>query len=74
MGKMLQRAHLTVEESEIDYNMTTARIESTCEWKTNSGRSVRCIFHTATMPSGSLIAAGFLLYDAAFSSGYFRTQ
>lgn len=42
----------------------------TCEWNTNSGRSSKWRFHTATMPSGSFSAAGFLLYDAQQSSGY----
>ena len=41
----------------------------TCEWKTYSGRSRRCMFHTQTSPSGSETAAGSLLYDAAQSSG-----
>ena len=41
----------------------------TGEWKTNSGRSSRCKFHTATIPSGSFGAAGFLLYAATASSG-----
>jgi hypothetical protein len=45
----------------------------TWEWNTNSGRSSRCMFHTATMPSGSFRAAGFLLYDATLSSGYYET-
>lgn len=42
----------------------------TWEWKINSGRSSKCIFHTATSPSGSLMASGFLLNAAALSSGY----
>jgi hypothetical protein len=42
---------------------------SDCEWKTNSGRSSRCEFQTATIPSGSFSAAGFLLYEATVSSG-----
>lgn len=39
----------------------------------NSGRSSRCRFHTATIPSGSFRAAGFLLYEAMLSSGYLET-
>ena len=42
---------------------------SDCEWKTNSGLSNRCKLHTATKPSGSLRAAGFLLYEATVKSG-----
>lgn len=41
----------------------------TCAWKTNSGRSRRCRFQIQAMPSGSLTAMGFLLYEAANSSG-----
>jgi len=41
----------------------------TGEWKTNSGRSRRCRFHTATIPSGSFGAEAFLLYDATHNSG-----
>lgn len=33
----------------------------TWEWKTNSGRSWRCRFHTQAIPSGSFTAIGFLL-------------
>ena len=45
---------------------------SDCEWNTNSGRSSRCRFQIATSPSGSLGPAGFLLYEATLSSGYYR--
>jgi hypothetical protein len=41
----------------------------TWEWKTNSGRSTRCMVQTQTSPSGSLTARGFLLYDATLNSG-----
>lgn len=30
------------------------------------------MFHTATIPSGSFKAAGFLLYEAQLSSGYYK--
>ena len=30
------------------------------------------MFQTATIPSGSFSAAGFLLYDAQLSSGYYH--
>ena len=35
----------------------------------NSGRSSRWRFQTATMPSGSFAADGFLLYELTTSSG-----
>jgi hypothetical protein len=43
--------------------------QRTGEWKMNSGRSSRWRFQTATIPSGSFGADGFLLYDATASSG-----
>jgi hypothetical protein len=46
--------------------------EHTGAWKTNSGRSRRWRFQTATIPSGSLGAPGFLLYEATTSSGNWR--
>ena len=46
-------------------------VDCTWEWNTNSGRSNRWRFHTATMPSGSFSAAGFLLYEAQLNSGYY---